>query len=91
MASFYSPNRAPAVLAPHELCSAAEAFEAALQSLPEPACEMRPYTARQLLARYVIEYALAGERDPLRLRDEALASLVIAASRQAVELSPTRT
>jgi hypothetical protein len=65
------------VLDPDDLRLAADAFEAALQSLPEQARELRPYTARHLLARYIIERALDGERDPARLMEGALNSLSI--------------
>jgi hypothetical protein len=69
---------------------AADAFEAALQSFPEQARELRPYTARQLLARYIIERALDGERDPTRLKEGALSDLSIEAFRQHPELPLTR-
>jgi hypothetical protein len=71
------------VLSPDALRLAADAFEEALQSLPEQARELRPYTARQLLARYIMEKTLGGQRDLVRLREGALAYLTIEASRQA--------
>jgi hypothetical protein len=70
------------VLDPDDLRLAADAFEGALQSLPEQARELRPYTARHLLARYIIERALNGERDPTRLMESALNSLSTEALRQ---------
>jgi hypothetical protein len=70
------------MLSPEELRRAAEAFEAALASLPEQACELQPYTARQLLARYVMERALQGQRDLASLRDEALGALATATAGQ---------
>ncbi len=63
------------VLGPEDLRKAADAFEAALGLIPEDAHDLKPYTARQLLARFVIESALAGEREPIRLRDGALTLL----------------
>jgi hypothetical protein len=70
------------VLCPEDLRIAAEAFDAALQSLPERAYAMKPYLARNLLARYIIEKALIGEHDSARLRDGALAYLANEAARQ---------
>jgi hypothetical protein len=75
----FPPSQA---LCPDDLRIAADAFEAALQALPAAAHELSPYTARQLLARYVMEKALGGVRDPIRLRDGALAHLDLAATRQ---------
>src|SRR3712207_6101748 len=66
------------VLSPDDLRLAADAFDAALQSLPAQVNELAPYTARRLLARYVIEKALSGVLDPIRLRDEALAAVSLA-------------
>jgi hypothetical protein len=73
-----------AVLGPDDLRVVAQAFEDALQKLPEAAFDLKPFTARQLVARYVIERALAGEREFSRLRDGALQAigLVAAAPRQ---------
>jgi hypothetical protein len=70
------------VLSPDDLRLAAEAFDEALQSLPEQACEMKPYTARQLLARYIMEKTLDGQRDLVRLREGALSFLALQAVRQ---------
>ena len=51
------------VLSPDDLRDAAEAFDEALRALPESAHDLKPYTARQLVARYVIDKALSGVRD----------------------------
>lgn len=67
-------------LGPDHLRLAAEAFEAALLSVQEVACDFPPYRARQLLARYVMEGALRGERDPVRLRQHALERLRLVTS-----------
>jgi hypothetical protein len=63
----------PQALGPEDLRLAADAFEAALQSLDESTCDTSPHTARRLLARYVIERALSGERELNALREGALA------------------
>ena len=70
------------VLGPDDLRVAADVFEAALQSLDESACEVAPHAARQLLARYIIENALSGRRDPNQLCEGALLYLKLAASKQ---------
>jgi hypothetical protein len=70
----YFPSRQQ-VLQPEDLRMAADVFEAALKCLDESACEHSPYAARQVLARYIIERALGGERDPVRLGEGALACL----------------
>ena len=72
----------PQVLSPNDLRLAADAFEEALQLIPTEAHELKPYTARQLLARHVIDNALSGVRDPIRLRDGALDYLRIVAAKQ---------
>jgi len=63
------PNRD--VLAPEDIRVAALAFEATLKSLDV----VEGDAAREAVARYIMEQALQGERDPLRLRDGALANL----------------
>jgi hypothetical protein len=70
------------VLGPDDLRLAADAFEAALQSLNESVCAVAPHAARQLLAHYIIEKALSGQCDPRQLREGALAHLKLAASKQ---------
>ena len=80
------------VLGPDDLRIAADAFEDALKSMHEDDCEVSPHTARQMLARYIVEKALAGERDRGRLRDGALdvlrtAGAVVSDERQAAEAS----
>jgi len=70
------------VLSPDDLRLAGDAFDEALRSLPPEAHDLKPYTARQLLARYVMEKALSGIRDPARMRDGALASIGLAASKR---------
>jgi len=67
---YHFPGQA---LGPDDLRLAADAFEAALHSLDESACDTSPHATRRILARYVIERALSGERDLSRLRDGALA------------------
>ena len=61
----------PDTLGPDDIRAAVTAFEAALESLgaiEEP-------TTREALARSIMHHALLGERDPIQLRDEALADL----------------
>ena len=70
------------VLSPQDLRMAADAFEDALRALPESAYQLKPCTARQLLARYVIDKALSGVRDPDRLRDGALEFVSLSAAKQ---------
>jgi hypothetical protein len=69
------------VLGPEDLRLASDAFEAALHGVNEQTSDIHPYTARQVLARYIIGRALHGERDPTSLRDRALSYLA--------ELSPS--
>src|SRR5205085_1852115 len=54
-------------LSPDDLRAAADAFGAALRSLDEITCPYNPHTARLVIGRYIIERALAGERDPAKL------------------------
>jgi len=61
------------VLQPEDLRLAADVFEAALQAVDESACP--PSAARQVLARYIIEGVLGGERDPVKLGEGAMACL----------------
>jgi hypothetical protein len=60
------------VLGPDDLRLAADAFEAALLTIHENTCESPARTTRRLLAQYVIEHALTGERDFEALRNGAL-------------------
>jgi hypothetical protein len=60
------------VLSPNDLRLAAEAYDKALSSLPPEACELQPYAARRMIAIDVIDAALSGVHDPVRLRDGAL-------------------
>src|SRR4051812_19747417 len=55
-------------LGPDDLRMAADAFEAALRAVDERICLHNPYAARRIIGRYIIERALAGERDPVKLR-----------------------
>jgi hypothetical protein len=71
------------VLGPDDLRLAADAFEAALHCIGESTCEHSPHATRRLLAHYVIERALAGERDFVALRDGALCYVRRPASAQA--------
>ncbi len=82
MTSFLLGEPKPSALCPDELRVIADVFEEALQLIPESAFDLKPYAARQLLARYVIDNALSGERDPKRLRDLALEQLALLASKQ---------
>ncbi len=59
------------VLSPEDIRLAASAFEAALKFVDHP----EELTTRETLARYIMHRALHGERDPIRLRDGALAQL----------------
>jgi len=54
---------------------AANAFEAALRVLDESTCPHNPHSARLIIGRYIIERALAGERDPVKLGEGALMCL----------------
>ena len=58
-------------LCPNGLRMAADAYDAALTSISEN-IEVEPYSARRLLARYIIYRALAGDRDADRMREGAL-------------------
>ena len=69
-------------LTPTELRIAVDAFEAALAQVDESASHITAYSARQNLAFIIIETALAGERDVIRLRDKALQ--VLGSTQQAV-------
>jgi len=62
-------------LGPDDLRMAANAYDAALRSLDEDNCPQNPHTARLLIGRYIIERALAGERDPVKLAEGALSCL----------------
>ena len=63
------------ILGPDDLRLASDAFEAALCSVNETTTDIHPYTVRQVLARFIINEALRGQRDLQRLRDGALAYL----------------
>lgn len=67
-------------LGPRELRIAIDAFEAALARVNESASHITAYSARKNLAFVIIENALAGERDPIRLREDALRVLGIVES-----------
>ena len=60
------------VLAPEDIRVAASAYESTIKSL-EVVVERD--AAREQVARYIMERALRGERDPIRLREGALAYL----------------
>jgi hypothetical protein len=62
-------------LGPDDLRMAADAFEATLRVLDDSTCRYPANTARLLIGRYIIERALAGERDPAKLGEGALACL----------------
>ena len=63
-----------AYLCPDELRIAAKAYDAALHSIPDNN-DVEPHAARKLLARFVIERALRGDRNPEGMRDGALRCL----------------
>jgi len=60
-------------LGPAELRLASEAFEKALAEVGES--ELHPYVIRKSLAQHVMRNIFAGERDPARLSEGALANL----------------
>jgi hypothetical protein len=60
------------VLAPEDIRVAASAFESTLKSLDGVAGED---ATREAVARYIMQRTLQGERDPIRLREGALAHL----------------
>ncbi len=60
------------LLGPDELRAVAGAFEGALARLGDAASHITPYSARRTLAFFIMDRALSGERDPARLRDDAL-------------------
>jgi len=62
----------PDVLGPDDIRVAASAFESTLKSLDTVA---EKEATREAVARYIIAQSLQGERDPIRLRDGALAHL----------------
>jgi hypothetical protein len=66
------------VLRPDDLRMIARVFEAALCAIDETTCRIDAYSARQALARYIMERALRGERDPERLKEGALEHLLAA-------------
>ncbi len=59
-------------LGPADLRAVASAFQSALQSLDESAEGVNPHVLRHVLARFIMESALRGERDPIALCREAL-------------------
>jgi hypothetical protein len=67
-------------LIPADLRLVAEAYDKALSSLPAEAYELQPYEARRSIAIHVIDAALGGERDPVRLRERALEYVCSAAA-----------
>ena len=62
----------PDVLGPEDIRVAASAFESTLKSLD---CVAEEEATREAVARYIMTLTLQGERDPIRLRDAALAHL----------------
>ena len=66
--------RTARLLQPDDLRTAANAFQAALQHLDE-SVPVDPFTARRILARYVIDHVFEGELDPERLSHGALEHL----------------
>lgn len=72
-------------LSPDELCVVAGAFDEAVANLGRD----WPDEAIELLAGHVIELALSGERNPVRLRDSALAQVRATCGAPATTLSVT--
>jgi hypothetical protein len=70
-------------LGPDELHIASEAFDAALRAVAGPLATMPPERVRDILAKYISERALMGERDPETLRDGALECLSLMAQASA--------
>jgi hypothetical protein len=62
----------PDILGPEDIRVAASAFESTLKSLDSVAEED---ATREAVARYIMAQSLQGERDPIRLRDGALAHI----------------
>ena len=86
------PSRvAQNILAPDDLRMAADAFDAALRALSEIGCPYEPHTARQIIARYIIERALDGERDAAKLGAGALMCLDLIGSAGYAARGPKRT
>lgn len=65
----------PQVLDPDGLSAAAQAFQASLEAVDDSFGELRTYQLRQLLAQHIIEHALRGEHDPVRLQQAAVTYL----------------
>jgi hypothetical protein len=59
-------------LGPDELHIATDAFDAALRAVAGRIGAMPPSRVRDILAKYIAERALMGERDPDTLREGAL-------------------
>src|SRR5215210_3664016 len=70
-------------LGPDELHIASEAFDAALRAVVGPLAAIPPERVRDILAKYISERALMGERDPETLRDGALECLSLMAQASA--------
>ncbi len=60
----------PDVLAPEDIRIVTSAYDSTLASLNGAAQES---STREAVARYIMQKTLQGERDPIRLRDGALA------------------
>jgi phosphoserine phosphatase len=70
-------------LGPDELHIASEAFDAALRAVVGPLAAMPRERVRDILAKYISERTLMGERDPETLRDGALECLSLMAQARA--------
>jgi hypothetical protein len=62
----------PGILGPEDIRVAASALDSTLKSIDSVA---ERDANREAMARYIIARTLQGERDPIRLRDGALAQL----------------
>ena len=67
-----------------ETSIAASAYEAACDCADETA---ERGSARHIIARYILDRMFRGERDPIQLRDGALAKLGLASNRTTARLS----
>ncbi len=72
----------PTFLGPREVTIAASAYDEVLQQVDRASGAA---SAREAVARYILERMLQGERDPIRLREGALAHL---GNSRSISLSP---
>ena len=82
MASVHVLHPRPS-LGPDEIHIASDAFEAALRGVVGPMGTLPPERVRDILAKYIAERALMGERDIETLREGALECLSLMAQASA--------